>query len=170
MSRLRVLALAGALALSAASTLNPDPPPEPDRCDEPVTSGAGSLEIGAPGEASFRALGDDEIADIEAGTQGADMLMVRYRVSGIEAGCVTQRTRIARASDGELIGQSEVPLRVYPEGEALATREHFVVLDRVLAAGEGIVVSAELAGATDEVRLWVEEVPVGDAGVDAKTR
>jgi hypothetical protein len=164
---LRTLALVGGVGLSIASTLSPgEGEPDPDSCADPDTTGASAVTIGRAGD-PFEALAPGAAAEIITGTQGADMLPVRLRVEGLESACVSQLTEVrycppetdCSGGGAESVVTSAVALRLYPDGsdgDARATMDHFLILDRSPASGGELVVTTTAGGATDSVALAVD--------------
>jgi hypothetical protein len=151
-------------------------PPVTETCipDEPLPGGepldgAGitSLEIGRREGDAFVPFTDDEIATLQIGGQGSDMIVALLRVRGTDVpACLPQKTFMERL-DGTLLVSEEAALPTVADGPGTwLTNAMFLVY--FYERGVQVRLRTEVGDAEHAVVVWVEErgSPV-DAGVDA---
>ncbi len=187
MDTLRLTVLAIALAASAASTLNPDPLPEPDDCENPADALVDSLHLIRPDTAAT--MQDYEVRDLVYGPQGGTMIVFRIGVTGAMApSCMEVSLAYEQCLDAECARAnpdtgfpSEIALRFYEEdtGENAdrITLGYFAELPYQL--GEGNLARVTVAvgqGATrleSSALLWLGfegtfDVGAPDAGLQSR--
>lgn len=163
LAEVRFAVLVAAVALSIASNPGPDDP-EVDACGEISGATASAVDIGRDGIGPFMGLAAGDSVTLVSGSQGSDMLPVRFLVSGLGDGCVPQQTEVRYcppgsvcADGGQVVASSNVGLRTYEHGEDRVTTDHFLILGSFVEAGGQLSVSTTVAGAADSVTVVIGE-------------
>lgn len=172
--RVRLALLAVAAGVSGASVLpGDDGIPDPDSCNKPTSGEVDSLEIGGADEETFSPLSDGEVVNLVVGSQGGQMLPVRYRFRGPDVpGCIEQRSELrfcpaySTCDTPMLMADSSAMLHTYEESDgSRTTRALYLIL---YGSGPGAGAPMELsvtAGGLTEIRRFYYQQPPADAGV-----
>ena len=133
-------------------TCDPIDVPEEDTCLATDVDAITSLEIGSA-DGEFEVWTDQTEVFIVIGGQGHAMIPLRVRSTGVQGSCMM--TTIQAEHDGQFYAGYSLPLQLYPEGNAMITAPHYVILRPGPPAGSPIEISVLAAGQTTTVQVRI---------------
>lgn len=138
--------------------------PEPDDCRSPSANAeVRGLEMGWADP--FTAYENGEELRISTGGQGTPMIMLGLRIKGTDGpSCLGQHTTVTDAS-GEVIGELDVPIKTYENGNFRETRGIPILLSPGPRPGDPLTIETTAHGKTANREVYRYGADSGGTGL-----